>query len=85
MRTSDLRIVRDGLSATQPSSNWLLASLPPPVVAHLTPHWERIRLQMQVCNVFQPVEQRLIRWLVAKTTADSRSSNRGLSRRGHES
>jgi CRP-like cAMP-binding protein len=44
MRTSDLRIVRDDLSATQPSSNWLLASLPPPVVAHLTPHLERIRL-----------------------------------------
>jgi CRP-like cAMP-binding protein len=44
MRTSDLRIVRDGLSATQPSLNWLLASLPPPAAAHLTPQLERIRL-----------------------------------------
>ena len=39
-----LRIVREGASNTDPSSNWLLASLPPAVLAHLTPHLERVTL-----------------------------------------
>jgi CRP-like cAMP-binding protein len=39
-----LRIVREGASNTDPSSNWLLASLPPTVFAHLTPHLERVTL-----------------------------------------
>ena len=44
MRVSDLRIVRDGVPETQPSSNWLLASLPLTVLEHLTPRLERVRL-----------------------------------------
>jgi CRP-like cAMP-binding protein len=39
-----LRIVGEGAADTQPSSNWLLASLPPTVLAHMTPHLERVRL-----------------------------------------
>ena len=40
---SALRIVRDE-APDLPSSNWLLASLPPTVLAHMTPHLERVRL-----------------------------------------
>jgi CRP-like cAMP-binding protein len=40
-----LRIVRDAASNTDQSSNWLLASLPPAVFAHLTPHLERVTLE----------------------------------------
>ena len=43
-RERSLRILRDGLSESEPSSNWLLASLPPPVFAYLTPHLERVTL-----------------------------------------
>jgi len=44
-REGPLRIVRDGASNTDPSSNWLLASLPPIVFAHLKPHLERVALE----------------------------------------
>ena len=37
-----MRIVRDGVP--EPSSNWLLASLPPTVLAHLAPQLERVTL-----------------------------------------
>jgi CRP-like cAMP-binding protein len=40
-----LCLVREGASNTVPSSNWLLASLPPPVFTHLEPHLERVALQ----------------------------------------
>jgi len=43
-RESSLRVIRDGVSDSQPSANWLLASLPPTVLAHMTPHLERVRL-----------------------------------------
>jgi CRP-like cAMP-binding protein len=43
-RERSLRIVRDGMSGTDPASNWLLASLPPRVFTHLAPHLERVRL-----------------------------------------
>ena len=43
-RDSSLRIVRDGMTASEPCSNWLLASLPPTVFAHIDPHLERVRL-----------------------------------------
>jgi hypothetical protein len=39
---SSLRIVRDGASDVHPSANWLLASLPPTVLAHMAPHLERV-------------------------------------------
>jgi CRP-like cAMP-binding protein len=42
---SPLRIVRDGASDPHPSANWLLASLPPTVLAHITPHLERVKLE----------------------------------------
>ena len=44
-RQGALRIVREGASNTVPSSNWLLASLPPPVFTHLEPHLERVALE----------------------------------------
>jgi len=40
-----LRIICEGASNTDPSSNWLLASLPPTVFAHLSPHLERVTLE----------------------------------------
>lgn len=40
-----MRIVGEGASNTDPSSNWLLASLPPTVVAHLKPQLERVTLE----------------------------------------
>jgi CRP-like cAMP-binding protein len=43
-RDGSLRIVRDGASDVGPSSNWLLGSLPTPVLAHLTPQLERVTL-----------------------------------------
>jgi CRP-like cAMP-binding protein len=39
-----LRIVRDGAANTAPSSNWLLASLPPTVLLHLIPYLECVTL-----------------------------------------
>ena len=44
-RDGPLRIVREVASHTAPSANWLLASLPPAVLAHLTPHLERVVLE----------------------------------------
>jgi CRP-like cAMP-binding protein len=43
-RNGLLRIVRDRLSDTDPTSNWLLASLPPTVFAFLKPQLERVSL-----------------------------------------
>jgi len=39
-----LHMVRERASNTDPSSNWLLASLTPTVLAHLLPHLERVTL-----------------------------------------
>ena len=44
-REGPLRIVRDGASNTDPSSNWLLASLPATVLAHIRPHLEHVTLE----------------------------------------
>jgi len=43
-RESSLRVLRDGLSDSQPSANRLLASLPPAVLAHMMPHLECVEL-----------------------------------------
>lgn len=43
-RERSLRILGDGASESEPSSNWLLAALPPTVLTHMTPHLERVRL-----------------------------------------
>ena len=43
-REGPLHIVHGGATNTAPSSNWLLASLPPTVLAHLIPHLERVTL-----------------------------------------
>jgi CRP-like cAMP-binding protein len=41
---SALRIVRECVPDVHPSTNWLLAALPPTVLAHMTPHLERVTL-----------------------------------------
>ena len=43
-RNGSLRIVLNGTSDTEPSSNWLLASLPPTVLTQLAPQFERVSL-----------------------------------------
>jgi CRP-like cAMP-binding protein len=44
-RESPLHIVREAAPNTEPSSNWLLASLPPTVLAHIRPHLEAVALE----------------------------------------
>ena len=42
-----MRLVRDGMSGTEPSSNWLFGSLPPAVFAYIRPHLERVTLDQK--------------------------------------
>jgi CRP-like cAMP-binding protein len=71
-RESSLRIVRDRTPDSGPSSNWLLASLPSTVLAQISPHLERVRLDRKqvlfhsherLAHVYFPTTT--IVWLVA--------------------